>query len=92
MSIKALTRSSKAAAWGNEFDLGNESRMGHREENIFSNDNASKMLRDIGGYNVQKSRIWRIRRQKDGENSTRSYRDVRKCVLLLCPGKKSQWR
>jgi hypothetical protein len=32
MSIKALTRRSKAAAWESEFDLGSKSRMGHREE------------------------------------------------------------
>jgi hypothetical protein len=32
MSIEALIRRSKAAAWGSESDLGNKRRTGHREE------------------------------------------------------------
>jgi hypothetical protein len=48
-------------------------------KHIFSNDHASRMVRDSGGQDAQKCPIQRIRRQKGSENGPRSYKSVRKC-------------
>jgi hypothetical protein len=48
-------------------------------KHIFSNDHASRMVRDSGGQDAQKCPIQRIRRQKGSVNSPRSYKSVRKC-------------
>jgi hypothetical protein len=59
-------------------------------KNIFRNDHASKMLCDSGGFDSQESRIGRIWRQKDSDNSLRANKFVRNCpfcnlILAVAP-------